>query len=97
LLDAPQAPAFMSWTDPLRCEHCAEIIGAYEPLIVRVGGKDRESSLAAEPELPLAGAAHLHTACARETLAAAEVVRLDVGAPARETDAPQSTAQGHGA
>lgn len=87
----------MSWTEPLRCSHCADIIGAYEPLIVRVNGNDRESSLAAEPELPLAGAAHLHANCARETPAPAEVVRLGVAAPARETDAAarQGRSDGH--
>jgi hypothetical protein len=56
----------MSPTLRLHCSHCAQIIGAYEPLVVRVDGHDRASSLAAEPALPLAGAAHLHAACARE-------------------------------
>jgi len=61
----------VSWAEPLCCSHCAGIIGAYEPLIVRVDGSDRESSLAAEPALPLAGAEHLHAACARKSRRAA--------------------------
>jgi hypothetical protein len=50
-------------TDPPRCPHCAKVIGVYEPLVVRAGGEIRETSLAAEPELPLAGGEHFHLAC----------------------------------
>jgi hypothetical protein len=67
----------MSSAGRLRCSHCAGIIGAYEPLVVRLGSSDRESSLAAEPELPLAGASHLHPACAAESMPPADVVSLE--------------------
>ena len=52
--------------EPLRCAFCGDVIGAYEPLVVRTRAGDRGSSLAAEPELPLAGAEHFHRACAQE-------------------------------
>jgi len=51
--------------DPLRCSACSGIIGVYEPLVVRIRGEDRASSLAAEPALPLAGAEHFHLVCAQ--------------------------------
>lgn len=47
----------------LRCARCGDVIGIYEPLIVVSGDRVRETSLAAEPELPLAGAEHYHRAC----------------------------------
>jgi hypothetical protein len=73
---SPQDEAGMSGYEPLHCAACARIIGAYEPMIVRVGGEDRASSLAAEPELPLDGAEHLHLACApASSPQTAEVVR----------------------
>ena len=73
----------MSGYEPLHCSACSQIIGVYEPLVVRVHGEERSSSLAAEPELPLAGAEHLHLACAQESpLPAAEV-----GAIARQRPA----------
>jgi len=34
--------------DVLRCRHCGEVIGVYEPLIVSTGGRARETSRAAE-------------------------------------------------
>jgi hypothetical protein len=55
----------VSGFEPLRCSACSAIIGVYEPLVVRVGGVDRASSLAAEPALPQAGAEHLHLGCAQ--------------------------------
>ena len=47
----------------MRCEHCGDVIGVYEPLIVRAGEEARETSRAAEPELPLARAQHYHRDC----------------------------------
>lgn len=46
-----------------RCVHCAEVIGVYEPLVVRSHGEIRETSVAAEPTLPIPGAEHFHLAC----------------------------------
>ena len=53
----------MTVSDAPRCPHCAKVIGVYEPLVVRAAGETRETSLAAEPELPLPGAEHFHLAC----------------------------------
>ena len=61
---ATPAQVGVNSADRVLCAHCAQVIGAYEPLVVRVGAGERESSLAAEPELPLDGAEHLHLACA---------------------------------
>ena len=36
---------------PLTCRHCGEIIGSYEPTIVREDGAARETSRASEPDL----------------------------------------------
>jgi hypothetical protein len=47
----------------LRCRHCGEVIGVYEPLIVLIDGAARQSSLAAEPESHLAPGEHYHAAC----------------------------------
>ena len=53
----------MTGFDPPRCSHCGEIIGVYEPLVVRSRGEVRETSLAAAPELPLPGTENYHLAC----------------------------------
>ena len=50
-------------SETLRCEHCGDVIGVYEPLIVRSGDDVRETSRAAEPELPLPRAQHYHREC----------------------------------
>ncbi len=47
----------------LRCEHCGDVIGVYEPIVVRAGELVRETSRAAEPGLPLAHAEHYHREC----------------------------------
>jgi len=53
----------VSAPSPPYCLHCAKVIGVYEPLVVRTRGEVRETSLAAEPDLPLAGAEHFHLEC----------------------------------
>jgi hypothetical protein len=50
-------------TRTLTCAHCGDVIGVYEPLIVQLDGEVRETSLAAEGDLPSAAAAHYHEAC----------------------------------
>lgn len=35
----------------LRCRHCNDVIGAYEPLVVLAEGRARETSRAAEPDV----------------------------------------------
>jgi len=48
----------------LRCTHCGDVIGVYEPMVVvRVGDAARETSRAADPELPRAGDEHFHSEC----------------------------------
>lgn len=44
------------------CEHCAEIIGVYEPLFVMSNSHGRLTSRAAEPDLPPCGR-YLHRSC----------------------------------
>ena len=41
----------MSRAGVVRCQRCGEVIGVYEPLVVRAGDASRESSLAADPQL----------------------------------------------
>jgi hypothetical protein len=50
-------------TEPLRCTHCSDVIGVYEPLIELADGRVRESSLASEA--PSAGreSGFYHRAC----------------------------------
>lgn len=55
--------AAVTAADPLGCARCGEVIGVYEPLVVRLRDGFRETSLAADPELPVAGADHFHLAC----------------------------------
>jgi len=48
----------------MRCSHCGDVIGSYEPLIVLLDDEVRETSRAAEPELALdTGAERFHVAC----------------------------------
>jgi len=46
-----------------RCSGCGEVIGVYEPVVVREGASPRNSSLAAEPALAGAPAQLYHQAC----------------------------------
>lgn len=57
----------------MRCNHCEEVIGVYEPLVVVVEGEPRESSRAAEPGLPVDSAEHYHRACYLERISTAAV------------------------
>jgi hypothetical protein len=50
--------------EPVLCVRCGLVIGAYEPLVVFEDGHARETSLAAEEGLPIAGAEHFHEGCA---------------------------------
>jgi hypothetical protein len=47
----------------LRCRHCGEVIGAYEPMIVLRGGEARRSSRAAEREAGAPMDECYHDAC----------------------------------
>jgi peptide subunit release factor RF-3 len=58
-MGSPQSTPF----ELLRCTHCGDVIGVYEPLIVRVGDDVRETSRAADPEVPVPAAEHFHRDC----------------------------------
>lgn len=47
----------------MRCHHCGDTIGVYEPLIVLGDGFARETSRAAEPGAASAEGARYHRAC----------------------------------
>ena len=47
----------------LRCAHCQDILGAYEPLVVRTAEGIAETSFAAEPDLDVSAATLFHVAC----------------------------------
>jgi hypothetical protein len=47
----------------LRCVHCGDVIGVYEPLVACVGDEARETSRAAEPDVALQGVEVYHRAC----------------------------------
>jgi len=53
----------METGEAFRCEHCGDLIGVYEPLVVCSEGGTRTTSRAAEPDLEAAGATHYHRAC----------------------------------
>jgi hypothetical protein len=46
-----------------RCRYCGDVIGVYEPLVVRTDAGNRQTSLAADPELFATDAACFHRYC----------------------------------
>ncbi len=50
-------------TDQLRCAHCGDVIGIYEPLVAIDDGGVRETSCAAEADLTPLDGTHLHRTC----------------------------------
>jgi hypothetical protein len=48
---------------PLRCDHCGDVIGVYEPLVRLLDGRAYESSRAVEPDASDRGANNYHRAC----------------------------------
>jgi hypothetical protein len=50
----------------LRCRHCGDVIGAYEPTMVQAPEGARHTSLAAEPELYGTAEACFHHGCFTE-------------------------------
>ena len=63
--DAAIAPRDRAAKPPgmLRCTHCGDVIGVYEPLILTGDGEIRETSLAAEGDVLLERGAHYHRGC----------------------------------
>jgi hypothetical protein len=54
----------------LRCEHCEEVIGVYEPMIVLDGGRARATSKAAErDDTWMLGGECFHAACYEQATA----------------------------
>jgi hypothetical protein len=47
----------------LRCQHCEDVIGVYEPMVVCNAGEARHTSRAAEPDESLLTGACYHRAC----------------------------------
>jgi len=47
----------------LRCRHCEDVIGVYEPMIVLSDGQARNTSRAAEPDERGLGGECYHHAC----------------------------------
>ena len=47
----------------LRCDHCGDVIGVYEPMVRLVDGRAYESSRALEPACPTRRGEHYHRAC----------------------------------
>jgi hypothetical protein len=52
-----------SVSEPLRCSHCGDVIGVYEPLIELAGGRARETSLAAQAPSAGGESGFYHRAC----------------------------------
>lgn len=55
----------------LICDHCAEVIGIYERLVVVMDGEARETSRAAEPAITSMSAERYHFSCYLERARAA--------------------------
>jgi hypothetical protein len=47
----------------LLCEACGDVIGVYEPLVMRTSDSERATSRAAEPELRARDGAYFHRQC----------------------------------
>jgi hypothetical protein len=66
---------------PLRCRHCREVIGIYEPLLVLVEGQAHETSRAAKPDAGANGEECYHHGCYAN--------RRDAGRALPDGDRPQ--------
>lgn len=49
--------------EPMRCGHCGDVIGVYEPLILVREGQARITSAAAEPHIYEEPGERFHSAC----------------------------------
>jgi hypothetical protein len=54
----------------MTCEHCGDVIGIYEPLVLLFDGRARTSSAAAEPQIGEGPGGRFHRACYPESIAA---------------------------
>ena len=53
----------------MRCGHCGEVIGIYEPLVLAHEGLARATSVAGEPQIAAEPGERFHGTCYAETLA----------------------------
>lgn len=57
----------------MRCDHCGDVIGSYEPLIVVIGAAARETSLTSEPTVHFdVRGERYHGACYLDRMASGE-------------------------
>jgi hypothetical protein len=61
--------------DELRCPHCGDLIGVYEPLITVTDGRPHETSRAAHPNPGAGGAQCFHRRCYQERAKAVQSTR----------------------
>jgi hypothetical protein len=47
----------------MTCDHCADVIGVYEPIVVVIDNEARETSRAAEPMIVSERGERYHRAC----------------------------------
>jgi hypothetical protein len=59
-------PAVDSIVPRLRCRHCEDVIGAYEPMVLTTPNGPLQTSLASEPGLYGSEAPCFHRACYAE-------------------------------
>jgi hypothetical protein len=50
-------------SEALRCRHCGEVIGVYEPLVMLVEGRIHETSRARDPGAAEGLGDHYHRGC----------------------------------
>lgn len=55
---------------PMRCGHCGDVIGIYEPFVLVCDGRERTTSLAAEPHVGEEPGEQFHRACHPQSPAA---------------------------
>lgn len=60
--------------EEVRCEHCGDVIGVYEPLVAIVDGEAVHTSRAALAGAPVRGP-HFHGSCFKRTRSAGEDAR----------------------
>ena len=59
-------------SEPLRCSHCGDVIGVYEPLITVVEGQPHRTSRLADPLLTAREAGCFHPRCFEESCQGAD-------------------------
>ncbi len=52
--------------EPLRCRHCGDVIGTYEPMVALIEGEPRVTSRAAERDSSIVLGDCFHEVCYRD-------------------------------